>query len=156
MLTIVGVDPGGRYTGVVSKVGDDVRAACVLTRTTGDKLPDQRYLTEVIDEVSAQNEHADVIAVESLNEPTGQLRIINVMGLLGTAMVLGAVMARWPRAIVVPPGDNGKLPDVAYPEAIRRYRRLGGPTDHARSAYDVARVGELMSRALRTTMGGTR
>lgn len=158
MQSVVGVDPGGRYTGVVRLLsGDKLASAVVLRRTTGDDFPDTAYIHEVIDEIAAQAERSDIVAVEGLSEPSshinGELSIINVKGVMGVAMVYGAVLARWPRAIIVPPGGNGALPDYAYPEPIRKYARLGGPSDHARSAFDVARVGRTMAKALK---GATR
>lgn len=151
----LGVDPGGRYTGVVTKDRDRVLSACVLTRTTGGKFPDAHYINEVLDEITNHIEIVEFIALEGVVEPEPHMGIISVAGLVGTGVVFGAVLARWPNAVIVPPGGNGSLPDAAYPPEIRRRVRLGGPTDHARSAYDVARVGEVLYRASRSTMRGT-
>lgn len=158
MSTIVGVDPGGRYVGVVRRNGDGVSAACVLTRTTGDDLPDQAFIHEVLDEIAVQLEDADAVAIEWLtmprgHNPEGDQTYITVYGIVGTGMIIGAVLARWPDAIIVPAGGNGDLPEQAYPEPIRKRVRIGGPSTHARSAYDVARRGDLL---LRINRGGTR
>lgn len=160
-MIVVGVDPGGRYTGVVTTESDSVLSACVLTRTTGGSLPDDRYINEVLDEITAQIEQAEIVALEGIVEPhgrnpRGEKMVMSAAGLIGTGIIYGAVLARWSRAIIVPPGGNGSLPDYAYPPEIRRRERLGGPTDHARSAYDVARAGEVIYRASRSTTGGKR
>lgn len=151
---MVGVDPGGRYTGVVTRTPDGVIAARVLTRTTGIDFPDGTYIHEVLDEISKQMEHADAISLEGVVAPSPHVRITNPTGIIGTGIVFGAVIARWPHAIIVPPEGNGSLPDVAYPGQIRRNVRLGGPSTHARSAFDVARAGDLLYRASRSK-GGT-
>lgn len=157
---IVGVDPGGRYVGVVTCRGKDVTAGAVLTRTTGGELPDAEFVLEVLTEIEAQVERAgaDTIALEWLTmprgrDPEGNKTIMNIAGIVGTGIIIGAVLARWPHAVIIKAGDNGGLPDFAYPEAIRKRVRLGGPTDHARSAYDVAQAGTLFMRARR--QGGT-
>lgn len=155
----MGVDPGGRHTGVVTKDGERILSACVLTRTTGDKFPDAHYINEVLDEITMHVEIVDFIALEGIVEPHGRNPdgtevIMSPAGLIGTGIIYGAVLARWPNAVIVPPGGNGSLPDAAYPSEIRRRQRLGGPTDHARSAYDVARVGEMLYRASKSSTRG--
>lgn len=159
-MIVMGVDPGGRHTGIVTKEHDKILSACVLTRTTGDKFPDAHYITEVLDEITTHIEIVTFIALEGIVEPRGRNPagdevIMSPAGLIGTGIIYGAVLARWPHAVIVPPGGNGSLPDHAYPPEIRRRERLGGPTQHARSAYDVARVGEVLYRASKSsTMKG--
>lgn len=64
---------------------------------------------------------------------------INPEALLGTAWLGGAVTGRYPGAVIVAPSGNGSNPELCYPEGIRKGRRnLGGPPEHARSAWDVA------------------
>lgn len=150
----IGVDPGGTFSAVVTKERDKVLTACVLKRTTGGSFPDAHYINEVLDEITNHIENADFIALEGVVEPEPHMGLINVAGIIGTGIVFGAVLARWPRAVIVPPGGNGSLPDHAYPQEIRKLSRLGGPTKHARSAYDVARVGEVLYRASRSTTRG--
>jgi hypothetical protein len=160
-VTMVGVDPGGRYTGIVTRSGDGVSACCVMTRTTGDDLPDKEYIDEVLREIASQLEQADCLAVEGLvvphgRRPDGESTIMTVAGIMGTAMIFGAVVARWPHVIVVSPGANGALPEFAYPERIRKRTRLGGPSTHARSAYDVAKSAAVVYRAAQQNPGGSR
>lgn len=149
MTVALGIDPGGKWTGVVVKDNDEMIVACVLTRTTGYELPDGEYLREVVDEIDTINRSTRpaVFALEGLVEPNPHMGLTNVVGLMGVAMTYGAILSHWPDAIIVPPSGNGSAPDAAYPKMIRRYVRLGGPSKHARSAYDVAQVGAMLARA---------
>lgn len=157
---MLGIDPGGKYTGVIVRAGDEVLGVRVVTRSGSGDLPDTRYIHEVLDEITSHVELVDGIAVEGLvvpkgRDPGGNETHMNVAGLIGVGMVFGAVLARWPRAVVVPPGGHGSLPEVAYPLVIRkRAKNLGGPSSHARSAYDVAGVGRLLMRTQRQQAGG--
>lgn len=153
-VAVIAVDPGGRNTGIVARNGDNLLAARVLVRKGEDSLPTADYLHEVNSEVSDQlidleDTFEIVIAIEGLKHPNPHLGLANVMGLIGTAMVFGAVLQEFPEAHVVPPGKNGKLPDRAYPEEIRKGVRIGGPSEHARSAWDVAAGGRLLARGRR-------
>lgn len=159
-LIVTGVDPGGRFTGIVTTSGNAVLSACVIRRTTGDKFPDSIYLNEVLAEIHAHEEEFEALALEGIVEPRGrnpdgEQMIMSAAGLIGTGMVYGAVLALWPDAVVVEPGGNGSLPDAAYPLEIQRGKRLGGPSDHARSAYDVALAGEVLYRMRPRTGGRT-
>lgn len=155
---VIGVDPGGRYVGIVRLNRDDAIAeAKVLTRGGDDELPGLGYVKWVLDEVRMQlraagtvmdglTEIRPTIALEGLNPPTPHMGMTNVAGIIGVGIVFGAVLGQWPQAVIVPPGGNGKGPDLAYPQMIRKYARLGGPSEHARSAYDVAIAGQRMAR----------
>lgn len=83
-----------------------------------------------------------LLAVEGLAAPKGFSRgrrePIDPQGIIGAGVVLGAVLGRWPAAVIIDPGGNGSSAGDAYPEQLRKGARLGGPSDHARSAYDVA------------------
>ena len=152
MTAVVGVDPGGRFTGVVARRADAAVWAAVITRD-GDMAS---YLVEVHRAIiDAGLTHHDPaagvnVAVEGLVKPTPHMGTISLQGLLDTAVVLGAVMAWYPDAIVVPPGDNGAGPLGAYPSRLVGAReKLGaGHARHARSAWDVAGKAALY-RALR-------
>lgn len=141
---IIGIDPGGRETGIVLRRGDTPIRACVVVRDGDDRLPGAAYLAEVLDAVAdfAGDAHSSpVVAVEGLNEPTPQMGTTSVAGLMGAALVLGAVLAHHPDAVVVAPARHGSAPLGAYPEALRPTRGRGKGHDrfrHARSAWDVA------------------
>lgn len=150
MRTVVGVDPGGRSTGMVIRGGDTLVRACVMKRAGADKLPTPDYLTEVFLGVDEYLEIAGddaLLAVEGLVHPEPHMELMNVLGLIGTGMVLAVVIAMWPEAIVVRPSKHGSLPPAAYPEQLRpRASRLGGESKHARSAWDIAGAGRFQAR----------
>lgn len=97
-----------------------------------------------------------IIGVEDVVAPTphggrvdGRARVTNVAPLLEVAKVVGALEERWPAALVVRPARHGSSLDGAYPAGIRKGTRgLGGPPEHARSAYDVAHAARLEHRLL--------
>lgn len=155
MITVVGVDPGGRQTGLVIRAGDKLVDACVLKREGDEKLPTPGYLTEVFLGVDDYLERAGfdaILAVEGLVHPEPHMDLVNVLGLVGTGMVLAVVIAMWPDAVVVRPRGHGDLPPLAYPEPLRpRARRLGGESKHARSAWDIAGAGRFQARVKAST-----
>jgi len=140
---VVGVDPGANETGVVARRGGELLAAEIVSR---GRAPDGQYLALVLACVGAMVQLCDaaVVAVEGLVHPRayrgGDLQMVNVSGLLGTAAVYGAVLARWPSAVVVAPAGHGSSPLAAYPQALlgRNERRGTGRRRHARSAWDIA------------------
>ena len=157
--TLVGVDPGGRYTGLVVRRGDVLVEHHTLVRVGDDDLPTHSCLRTValgvIKLFEAHN--ADGVAIEGVQKPSpfmgksGNVSFSNVTGILGTAMVLGAVLALVP-AIVVPPGGNGSDPLGAYPVELRPTRGKGAGADklrHERSAWDVAGAGATLLRRQR-------
>lgn len=158
---IVGVDPGGRDTGVILRQGDQLHAAAIVTRD-GD-LAD--YLAEVLDTIAGYARlhpaGADVaavscIAVEDVTAPTGHARgreghIIDPAGIIETAKVFGAILATMTGVVVVDAGGNGSQPLALYPELlVGPLERVGtGKRRHLRSAWDVAGRAELTMRAAR-------
>ena len=153
---VVGVDPGGRQTGLVVRWGDELLAADLITRDGPEVFPGAAYLIEVIDAVGglavyAGQEAPDarrVIAVEGVVHPSGHVRMINAAGLLGTATVLGAILASWPAALVVPPAKHGGGPRQAYPNPIwpPGDKKGTGRYRHVRSAWDIAEAGAFLAR----------
>jgi len=144
-IPMLGIDPGGAQTGLclVRADGQPVDA-CVIER---NKEAEQSvYVGEV---VAACKEYLvsqpkSLVAVEGVTTPRshfrGQVSLINVSGLIGAAVVLGAVLAVWPDAFVVPPAGNGSGLLEAYPPMLvgPREKKGGGWMRHCRSAYDVA------------------
>lgn len=154
---VVGVDPGGRQTGIVVRYGDTCLAADLLTRDGPETFPKADYLAEVIDAIGglvvyASQEAPDAgwprVAVEGVVHPSGHVRMINAAGLLGTACVLGAVLAHYPAALVVPPASHGAGPRSAYPAALwpPTEKRGTGRRRHLRSAWDIAEAGAFLAR----------
>jgi hypothetical protein len=172
----VGVDPGSRYCGIVARFGEELLHVRVLDR---DKLlPDldagagpigdidrAAWVRAVLAEVdvarlaiAGRDIGPGIVGVEDVTAPhphgglrDAKARVINPRFLIVTAVVVGHVEERFD-AITVRPNKAGAGPDYAYPEGIRRRRRnLGGPSDHARAAWDVAGVAEATYRLTRRT-----
>jgi hypothetical protein len=155
-MNVVGVDPGGRYVGIVVLNGlGALISARVMDRHQW--VPDRndlarwgRVVVEMIDKLC---EGECLVAVEGVKAPSffagqanGKARVTNPTGIIETASVFGAVTGVFADAVVVPPAKNGAALDRANPDEIRKGVRLGGPSDHARSAYDVARAAVKLNR----------
>ncbi|KWW97382.1 hypothetical protein LI90_4354 (plasmid) [Carbonactinospora thermoautotrophica] len=167
---VLGVDPGRRWTGLAVRSG----AACLAHRVVeraGDEDGGFRgvgvgpaYLAAVlaaVDELAAAHD-VDLVAVEGVTRPSWHVRdraggaraAADPTGVLGAAIVLGAVLGHRPDAILIPPGHNGDMPLYAYPAELvspaeRRngMNRIGsGLLRHARSAYDIAGQAILVAR----------
>lgn len=147
MKSVIGIDPGGRSTGLVLLSGDRLIDADVIERKGKDRVPEASYLVEVRKRVQVacfRSVDRPLLCVEGLKAPNayhdGKRKPISPLDLVGPAMVLGMILAEWPEAVVVPPGGNGARDWFAYPEQIRQ--PIGGKGSdrmrHARSAYDVA------------------
>ncbi len=148
-LTILAVDPGARGTGIVVRRGDQHFAHALIERVGRDALPDAAYLRQVNEAIRRLHGYEpDLVAVEDLHEPNPHVRMTDVLGALGAAMVLGAILDRWPRAVRVPPGRHGSGPLLAYPVELRglRERKGTGARRHLRSAWDVAGMAAIMVR----------
>jgi hypothetical protein len=159
---VVGVDPGGKTTGVVVRQDDAVITA-ELVHNDATAVTD-RYLAHVIDAVFAARLWAlelgagdPLVGVEDLTHPNPHVgRVANVMGLLGTAQVIGAIrgaLRSYCPVVMVPPGKHGSAPLRAYPAVLVGSRETGtfgnGKYRHVRSAYDIA--GATKAAALRTS-----
>lgn len=151
MTPVVGIDPGGTNTGIVVREGDRLWFASTLHRAL---RPLPEYIADVLRVVDeAQHRPGLPIAVEDVTPPTGfrngQRAPIDPASLIGTAAVLGAVLARYPDAVVVPPGGHGSGPAGAYPPELigpREGKALTGRLRHCRSAWDVAGAARLVAR----------
>ncbi|WNO28428.1 RuvC-like resolvase [Corynebacterium phage PSonyx] len=156
-VPVLGVDPGGRDTGII--LVDGSRVAGCSVRSPGELLPvDQGYIQAVLAEVGeliASTSGDVVVCVEGVTRPSWHVQAsasygaaANPTGLIAAAVVLGAVLGAYPGAVVVPPGGNGSRPLGAYPAGLvsdgeRRksgweLRVGGGKLRHQRSAWDVA------------------
>lgn len=159
--TVLGVDPGDRFVGIVARRGTEVRGARILDRRRFPDAADRVgwvavVLVAVDVELSRQADELDlgkasalatgelVLAVEDVKAPNPHVRrrdgnaLTNLDGILGTAVVVGALVAAYPDLTLVAPGGNGRAPAFGYPGELGKGVRLGGPSDHARAAYDVA------------------
>lgn len=96
-----------------------------------------------------------IIAVEGITRPSWHIAADRKHGsasdptaLIGTAMMLGAILSHYPTATLIQPNKNGSKPLGAYPPQLvstqeKRHHdwktRIGtGKLRHARSAYDIA------------------
>ena len=146
---ILAVDPGSKFTGITLRDGDRLLGWRLVVRRTKGRLPDGAYLHEVLTacrQVLTQggldpaHRHSYVVGVEGVAywpERDGSRR--NQTGLYGTAMVLGAVLARWPDAIVVDSGRGvGNYHPQSYPEPMRPPVNGKGKDNlnHVRAAWD--------------------
>lgn len=167
MSAIVGIDPGGRDTGIVAiNSRDEVLTHRVLHRETDDVIPDAGYVRQVLHEtIGVANwllldTDEVLVAVEGVTAPNPQLRrrdgnsLTNPAGIIGAAMVLGGLVGYWTKAIVIPPGRNGSHVLDGYPLELRPTRGKGRGQDrlrHARSAFDVARAARYVAHTTRTS-----
>lgn len=146
----VGIDPGGRETGIVARHKGDLLYHSVIRRASEGPWPDSGYLAELVDGIDEAAQAAltmcgiVTIAVEGVTEPSpfidGKKQFTNVAGLVATGVALGAVLIAFPASVVCPPGGHGSHPPAMYPPDIRPAPNGRGHdrNRHARSAWDVA------------------
>lgn len=156
-MIFLGVDPGGRETGLVVRHRDTLCAHSVVIRQDSLTIPDGGYCQQVAREAVRLLRKAGtlprdpdlVVCVEGVRYwPKGGdgKRPPNLTGLLGTAVVLGSIVARWPAAVVVKPGvGHGSLADWVYPEPIQQTGAKGKDLmRHCRSGWDASYHGETL------------
>lgn len=159
MSAVVGIDPGGKGTGIVARDGARLIYHKVVVRNSGRSMT--AYICEVVDGIDLMGfdlRHGGfsvsrpLVAVEDVGAPSPHMGTISVSGLLGTAQVLGAVLHAYPDAIVVPPGGHGSAPLISYPRELvgAREKKGTGEKRHLRSAWDVAGAAVLLDRIRRT------
>ncbi len=145
---------------MIARQGDKLLAFHTVVRQGKEEMPGAGYLREVLRCVLEFWEafQADAVAHEAVQKPSpfmgksGNVSFTNVSGLLGTAMVVGAVAGFFPHTIEVPPGGNGSGHMGAYPIELRPTRGKGAGGDklrHMRSAWDVSGTAELLLRQSR-------
>lgn len=144
--TCVGVDPGGRSTGVAAVIAPKTLVYwAVVTRDADLDV----YLAEICETIRIARSHLrhtaresgarTAVAVEDVVDPTPHMGTVTVRGLIDAAQVLGAVVRTFNAQRIRPASHGGGLL-AAYPEALRgpREKKGTGRLRHARSAYDVA------------------
>lgn len=153
-MIILAVDPGSRNTGIVLRDRDDMVGWALEVRADTGRLPDGRYLRQVVGRCLTLLRNADldplrseyVVGVEGVAwwpERDGKRR--NQGHLYGTAMVLGAILTRWPDGIIVDSGRGAaKLHPQAYPPDIRPPVNGAGKDrlNHVRAAWDHSHAAE--------------
>lgn len=151
-LPIIGIDPGARYTGVIVRDGDAVLHASTLVRPDSvDSGTEWALLVvEQIREIMKEFPTTMPMGVEGISDPKGfqhgKKAAINPKDIIRAGIVLGAVVATWPKATIIQPGNNGSKHYSHYPASLigRRPADLPGNSQsagtrgHEQSAYDVA------------------
>lgn len=149
-ITVLGIDPGARYTGISLRDNDTPIYSAIFVRpqsmsATEWALECSRLALEVYNEYKPS-----YVALEGISDPKGfykgEQAAINPKDIIRTGIVLGALVATWPDAIIVEPGGNGDRHESFYPESLsgRRPKDLAGSNKgsntrkHEKSAYDVA------------------
>lgn len=149
-LVVVGVDPGGRHTGVVVRRGDELLYAETVERLAGsDRARWAVWCATLVIQAGADSLRPGLVAVEDVRQPNPHVRLTNVAALLDTAAVVGAMGYAYPRVVLVPPGEHGRGPAAAYPAELIPARGLGRGHDwlrHVRSAWDVAGAAPALRR----------
>lgn len=153
--TWVGIDPGGRFTGIVVRQGSELLGWMLIRRELDEGAlgVGPQYIAAVVGAVTNLKYAAGAaVAVEALNAPTGfrngKREPINPGHAMAAAMILGGVLAAFPHALLVPPGDNGAGSLSTYPDdLVTKRERIAGlnrkagdsaDIHHCRSAWDVA------------------
>lgn len=156
---IIGVDPGGQATGIVVMEFPDTYLWAKVVQRRPDRGRNADTLTPYLEEIIGALAAAETffpktgetppIAIEDVVDPNPHLGITAVRGIIDTAQVVGLLRYRYRKsAVLVRPRGHGSLPLSAYPH------QLVGPTErkgegvlrHARSAWDVARLGHQLLR----------
>lgn len=153
-MRVLGVDPGGRASGLVVRHGRTLCGWTLVVRDD-DLTAYLRAVTTAVDQLL--HDHAcDVLAVETLTDPNPHLGLTNVRGLIDTAHVLGALLHHFDDVRLVRPGGHGKTPGLPRGRVLDAYMRDAYPAEllpdrdgvayedakrHLRSAWDVAAAG---------------
>lgn len=155
---ILGVDPGGTYTGWCVVAGDEPEVFDLVSRSDGESITSfARAVARSLDRMGGVMDYLEGVAIEGLVRVTPQVsdRPIDLYPTVEAGIVLGYVW-RWAedrllRTVWVDPGGLGSLPLMAYPKMLvgPRETKGTGKLRHVRSAYDVARAGRREVRGVR-------
>lgn len=151
MPATIGVDPGATYTGVSVRDNDTL-----LLSSTYVKPKDTPPITWAVEVATRiQNEVINLypdafIGIEGVTVPNsynqGKLSLNSPKYIIWTALIVGALSANNPNAVIVRPGKNGSQDLSSYPSELigRRPKDLAGVSvgagtrNHEKSAWDVA------------------
>jgi len=153
-MPTLGIDPGGKSTGIVVIHGARVLASTVIERPGGTSptLADwSLYRSRVVSVVSqafVTFAPVVVVGIETVTSPNPHRGMTNPAGIIDTARVFGWLEMVVPGYVPIAPDGHGSAPLSTYPDALR------GPTEqkgagwrrHARSAYDVARTAHTLAK----------
>lgn len=159
-MIVLGIDPGSRNTGLVVRERETLLAWSLEVRQDNGRLPDGRYVRAVLGRCTTLLELAEldprdrasyVVGVEGLAdwpEKRGSAVRRNQTHLYGTAIVVGAVLARWASAYVVDSGRGvANYHPQSYPDAIRPPVNGAGKDrlSHVRAAWDHSHATETLA-----------
>jgi hypothetical protein len=150
-MIVLGVDPGGRTTGLCLVDGRTVMDWQLVERA---RRPFDSYLGDVLGYIE-RLVWLEPIAVEDLVDPNPHLGITAVRGLLDTAQVIGAIRATFDVTMVRPGGHGSNLLKSYPPELIgpREGPSGKGKMRHVRSAFDIAQAYAMTVRLDRARNG---
>ena len=152
---VVGIDPGGKTTGIVARRGDKLLGHWLVENVGG--VPYRGRVIERLSLVVVTTPDPDplplvLVAVEGVKAPNPHLGVTNPTGIIATARVLGWV-EQWCAdvlvdLVVVPPAYHGSGPLAAYPpELVGPREKAGtGKLRHCRSAWSISYAGEKLWR----------
>lgn len=142
MTVTIGVDPGARHTGLVEVRDGHLETSVTIHAGPGSPLhvPSPLYVAQIVEWLTGRA--SDRVHIETVNVPRvymrGQKQMISPASVMGACVVIGAVLAVRPGAVLVAPGGHGQLPDSMYPAALT-VRGQKTARKHERSAWDIAR-----------------
>jgi hypothetical protein len=144
-MIVLGVDPGGRTTGLCLCDGREVLGWQLVKRGT---QPFDTYLMNVLGRISGLALSGQAIAVEDLVDPNPHLGITAVRGLLDTAQVIGAIRATLDVTMIRPGGHGSNILRSYPPELVgpREGPSGKGKMRHVRSAFDIAQAYAMTAR----------
>lgn len=156
-MIVLAVDPGGRNTGIVVRERDHLLAWRLEVREGPGRMPTNgRYMRQVVGACVAALREASVdpadrdgyvVGVEGLADwpERDPKKRRSQTGIYATALVLGAVLLRWPDAVIVDSGRNvAKLHPLAYPHPIRGTSRGMDSLKDVRAAWDHSHAAETL------------
>lgn len=153
-MIVVGIDPGGRGTGLVVRRNKELLDHKVVRRVAAKEIeiPDDIYLRSVLGQITYMLDNIAIslreksnIAVELVQAPKvfykeGKPIFVKTESLIAVSMVFGAVISRFD-CLLVKPNKNGSRGKENYPDELwgeREGPKGTGILRHARSAWDVA------------------
>lgn len=147
---VIGVDPGGRMTGIVARRGEVYLGHELVIRKGRGTIPGPAYLQRVAERVNAwyATWTGAALAIEGVQPPWQRSRRRDVRsdgggGLIALGKVVATLELYFPEAVIVMPDRHGRNLLAAYPAPLvgrDELERLtgDGPLQHCRSAWDVA------------------
>lgn len=155
---VLGIDPGGRNTGIVLRSDETLLGWALEVRQGRGRMPDGPYLRQVVGRcrrllldagLDPSERETYIVGIEAVaywpeHDPTKRR---DQRGLYGTAMVIGALLVRWPDATVVASGRGvAGLHPQSYPAPIRPPVNGEGKDRlvHVRAAWDHSHAAETL------------